>query len=57
MMRAMNIRKSQTIVFYESGMGKFASRAAFTLRAYGHPNAYVLDGGLKNWLKEEKPVA
>lgn len=56
MMKAMDIRKSQTVVFYESGKGWFATRAAFVLRAFGHENVYVLDGGLAKWTQEGKPV-
>jgi len=55
-MKAMDLRKSHTVVIYESGKGWFASRAAFMFRAFGHPRVFVLDGGLGKWCKEGRPV-
>lgn len=52
MMKALNIRKSMTVVIYETGKGWFATRAAFMLKAYGHPKVYILDGGFSKWTKE-----
>ena len=54
MMKIMDLRKSSTIVVYESGKGWFASRAVFMLRAFGHPRAFILDGGLIKWCQEER---
>ena len=45
MMKALNIRKSMNVVIYETGKGWFATRAAFMLKAFGHPKVYILDGG------------
>ena len=56
MMKALNVRKSQTVVFYETGKGWFASRAAFMLKAYGHPKVYILDGNFVKWQKEGREV-
>ena len=52
MMKALGIRKSQTVVIYETGKGWFAARAAFMLKAYGHPSVYLLDGNFAKWIKE-----
>jgi len=30
-------------------MGHWAARGWWMLHAYGHPNVYFLDGGLKKW--------
>jgi len=49
MMKALNVRKSQTVVIYEQGKGWFASRAAFMLKAYGHPKVFILDGNFAKW--------
>lgn len=56
-MKALNVRKSHTVVIYETGKGWFATRAAFMLRAYGHPRVLVLDGQFAKWQKEGRPVA
>lgn len=52
MMKALNVRKSMTVVIYETGKGWFATRAAFMLKTFGHPNVYVLDGGFAKWTQE-----
>jgi 3-mercaptopyruvate sulfurtransferase SseA len=52
MMKALNVRKSQTVVVYETGKGWFATRAAFMLKTYGHPKVYILDGNFAKWTKE-----
>ena len=54
-MKALDIRKSHTVVVYETGQGWWASRAAFVFRSMGHPNVRVLDGQFAKWTKEGKP--
>ena len=56
MMKALNVRKSQTVVIYETGKGWFASRAAFMLKAYGHPKVYILDGNFAKWQAESRAI-
>ena len=56
MMKALNVRKSQTVIFYETGKGWFASRAAFMLKTFGHPKVYILDGNFAKWQKENREV-
>ena len=56
MMMTMGIKKSQTVVIYESGKGWFATRAAMVLKVFGHPEVYVLDGGLAKWTSEGRKV-
>ena len=56
MMKALNIRKSHTVVVYETGKGWFASRAAFMLKAYGHPDVHILDGNFAKWQREGREV-
>lgn len=56
MMVTLGIKKSQTIVIYETGNGWFATRAAFVMRIHGHPNVHILDGGFKKWQAEENTV-
>ena len=52
----MDIRKSKTVVVYETGQGWFASRAAFMLKTFGHPNVFILDGQFAKWQKEGREV-
>ena len=56
LIKAMNIRKSQTVVIYEHGKGWFASRAAFMLKTFGHPNVYILDGNFAKWQRENREI-
>ena len=56
MMKALNVRKSMTVVCYETGKGWFASRAAFMLKSFGHPKVYILDGNFKKWQSEGRAV-
>jgi thiosulfate/3-mercaptopyruvate sulfurtransferase len=55
-MKAMGVKKSQTLVIYETGGGWFATRAAFMMKAFGHSEVYVLDGGFKKWQSEGRKV-
>ena len=56
MMKSLDVRKSMTVVIYETGKGWFASRAAFMLKAYGHPKVYILDGNFAKWQKEGRAI-
>lgn len=56
MMKSLNVRKSMTVVCYETGKGWFASRAAFMLKSFGHPKVYILDGNFKKWQTEGRAV-
>lgn len=57
MMQALGIKKTSTVVTYEKGgMGVWATRFAFTLRAYGHTNVFILDGHYKKWEAENRAV-
>ena len=49
MMKALDVRKSQTVVVYDNGKGWFASRAAFMIKAFGHPQVFILDGNFAKW--------
>lgn len=50
------IGASSRVVAYSSAQPGWAARLWFTLRAYGFVNVQVLDGGLKAWLSEARPV-
>ena len=53
MMKMLKIRKSQTVVVYDtSASWLYSARAAFMLKTYGHPEVYILDGGYNKWLAD-----
>lgn len=47
---------SAVVVVYDTLGLMSAGRAWWTLQAFGHRNVAVLDGGLKKWLLEGRPV-
>lgn len=54
--RALGINADSQIVIYDD-LGLFsAARAWFMFKAMGHNNVAVLDGGLPQWLKQQKQV-
>ena len=55
-MRKLGIGDSDFVVFYD-GDGIYSSpRARWMMRAMGHDNSAVLDGGLPKWLRERRPT-
>lgn len=50
------INEETTVVAYDAGEGCFASRIWWLLKYMGHPEVYVLDGGLKGWAEAGFPV-
>ena len=46
-----------TVVLYDDTLGLYASRAWWSLRAYGMDSARVLDGGYSAWLEEGRPIS
>ncbi len=56
-MKRLGIADSQHIIAYD-GMGLFsAPRIWWMLKAMGHENVSVLDGGLPKWKAENRPLA
>lgn len=56
-MRAMGIRRGDFVAVYDaSGNNLTAPRIWWMLRAFGHDNVAVLDGGLRAWRAEGRPV-
>jgi len=47
--------ETQVIVYDDVG-GAFAVRLWWQLRTFGHDKVAVLDGGIPQWIKEEKPL-
>ncbi len=53
---ALGISNSDTVVIYDAGGWVAAPRAWWMFLSFGHANVRVLDGGLKKWLAEGRPV-
>jgi thiosulfate/3-mercaptopyruvate sulfurtransferase len=56
-MRRAGVSDDSVVVCYDAGPGMSAARAWWLLRYFGHPEAYVLDGGLAAWTRAGLPVA
>jgi thiosulfate/3-mercaptopyruvate sulfurtransferase len=52
----LGIGNSDTVVLYDSGGWVAAPRAWWMFLSYGHSNVRILNGGLKKWRAEGRPV-
>ncbi len=59
-MRKLGVRNDQAIIIATNGKDSSAvtmgTRVYWTLKYYGHDNMALLDGGLKKWRAESRPV-
>lgn len=53
--KALGINKDSAIVVYDDKGMYSSARAWWLFKAFGHQNVVVLDGGLPQWLEEDKP--
>jgi thiosulfate/3-mercaptopyruvate sulfurtransferase len=53
---ALGISSGDTVVAYDSGGWVAAPRAWWMFLSFGYPNVKVLDGGLKKWTHEGRPI-
>jgi thiosulfate/3-mercaptopyruvate sulfurtransferase len=53
---AVGLTNRQHIVVYDNNTGIWASRLWWLFKAFGHDDVSVLDGGLKAWLAESRPL-
>src|SRR5215475_12398875 len=53
---ALGISNKDTVVIYDSGGWVAAPRAWWMFLSYGHSNVRILNGGLKKWRAEGRPV-
>ncbi len=56
-MGALGIGPGVKVVAYDDASGGVAARLWYLLRAYGHDDVAVLDGGLAAWLAEGRPLS
>jgi thiosulfate/3-mercaptopyruvate sulfurtransferase len=61
LMRQLGVGNDQAVVIVSNGKDSnsvtMATRVYWMLKYYGHDNMALLDGGLKKWLAESRPVA
>lgn len=55
-MRRLGLGDRHRIVVYDTGGVSAAPRVWWMVRAYGHGDVAILDGGLTKWLAEGRPV-
>ncbi|RMF73608.1 MAG: 3-mercaptopyruvate sulfurtransferase [Alphaproteobacteria bacterium] len=55
-MRRLGIGDGHKVILYDSGDLPSAPRAWWTFRLMGHGDVAVLDGGLKKWRREGRPL-
>jgi thiosulfate/3-mercaptopyruvate sulfurtransferase len=55
-LRRLGVSADSFVVAYDGGSGAFASRLWWMLKAMGHHDAAVLDGGFEVWQREGHPV-
>ena len=53
----MGISTTKQVVIYDDGNYTDAARMFWVLEVYGHPNVYILKGGMPNWLSANFPLA
>ncbi len=53
---ALGISSDDTVVLYDAGGWVAAPRAWWMFLSFGHANVSILDGGLKKWRAEGRPV-
>jgi thiosulfate/3-mercaptopyruvate sulfurtransferase len=50
------ISETKEVLFYEETSGMRAARGVWFLEYFGHPNARMLDGGIKAWRQANYPI-
>ena len=55
-MGSLGIGDDTSVVAYDHAGGQFATRLWWALTYYGHDGVYVLDGGWRKWMAEDRPT-
>jgi len=55
-MQALGVGLDKPIVVYDNDKGDWSSRGAYVIHTYGHTQVSILNGGLKKWISDERPV-
>lgn len=56
LMRRLGINNSTTVVAYDTEGGLISARLWWALRYYGHERVKLLDGGLRKWQLQSRPL-
>ena len=56
LMGSLGINSGTTVVVYDDTGGLWAVRLWWALRYYGHEAVKILNGGLANWIAEDRPL-
>ncbi|MBI2762395.1 MAG: sulfurtransferase [Chloroflexi bacterium] len=46
-----------SLVIYDDTLGLYAARAWWSLRVYGYEAARILDGGIRAWIADHRPIS
>lgn len=52
----LGIESSSIVVFYDDISGSTAARGVWLLHYFSHQNAFILNGGFKEWSKLDNPI-
>lgn len=52
----LGVTPEKKIIFYDTVSGMLAARGVWMLLYFSHQNAYMLDGGITKWKKENLPL-
>ncbi len=52
----VGINSEKKVVFYDDVSGMLAARGVWMLEYFSHPDVSILDGGMKKWKKENRPI-
>ncbi|MBI4334654.1 MAG: sulfurtransferase [Chloroflexi bacterium] len=53
---AVGIDEKTQVIVYDGGEGPAASSVWYVLTLFGHKNVRLLNGGLRKWIKEGRPI-
>ena len=57
LLRESGIENDTDIILYGDNNNWFAAWAYWLLKYYGHEKVYLIDGGKKKWVEEERPLS
>jgi thiosulfate/3-mercaptopyruvate sulfurtransferase len=52
----VGVNSEKKVVFYDNVSGMLAARGVWMLEYFSHPDVNMLDGGMKKWKKENRPI-
>ena len=52
----VGVNSEKKVVFYDDVTGMLAARGVWMLEYFSHPDVSILDGGMKKWKKEKRPI-